>query len=142
DDLIRHVRADKPNVIHFSGHGSAKGIVLRSDDGGDTEGSGPSLHRFLDGRGGDLLVLNACYSKAQADHVAGAVNAAVGTTSAVGDEAARRFTVAFYRTLGDGLSIREAFRDGGDAVALHGLQDVFWSSGSLDRILLAPASPQ
>jgi hypothetical protein len=142
DDLLRHVRTEKPTVIHFSGHGSAKGIILRSDEGGYTEVSGQSLRRFLEGRGVDLLVLNACYTKAQADHVGAAVGAVIGTTSAVGDEAARRFTAAFYRTLGDGLSIREAFRDGGDAVALHGLQDVFWNSGNLDRILLAPANPQ
>jgi len=85
------------------------------------------------------LVLNACYTKGQADHLGGTVEAVVGTMSAVGDEAARRFTVAFYRALGDGLSIREAFRDEGDAVALHGLDDVFWSSGELDRIPLEPA---
>lgn len=136
DDLLRYVRSEQPTVIHFSGHGSSKGIVLRSDDGGYTEVSGQSLRRFLDGRGVGLLVLNACYTKVQADHVAGVVEAVVGTTDAVGDEAARRFTVAFYRGLGDGLSIKEAFRDGGDAVALHGLEDVFWSSGKLDQVPL------
>jgi hypothetical protein len=136
DDLIRHVRDVKPNVIHFSGHGSSRGIVLRSDDGGYTEVSGQSLRRFLDGRGIGLLVLNACFTKVQADHVAGVVEAVVGTTDAVGDEAARRFTVAFYRGLGNGLSIKEAFRDGGDAVALHGLEDVFLSSGKLDQVPL------
>lgn len=63
----------------------------------------------------------------------------VGTTDAVSDEAARRFTVAFYRSLGDGLSVREAFRDGGDAVALHGLIDVFHSGGDLDLTLVSEA---
>ena len=138
DDLLRYVRAAQPTIIHFSGHGSAKGIVLRTDDDGYTEVSSQNLRRFLDGRGVDLLVLNACYSKTQADDVAGAVAAVVGTTSAVGDEAARRFTVAFYRSLGEGLSIREAFRDGGDAVAFHGLKDVFWSSGNLEHVPLGP----
>ena len=66
--------------------------------------------------------------------------AIVGTTAAVEDEAARRFTAAFYRALGDGLAIAEAFRDGTDATVLHGLQDVFWSSGELDRVLLKPKS--
>lgn len=136
DDLLRHVRSEQPTVIHFSGHGSTEGIILRSDSGKSIKVTGPSLHRFLEGRGVELLVLNACYTKSQAEHVVGAARAIVGTTSAVGDEAARRFTVAFYRALGDGLSIREAFRDGGDAVALHGLEDVFWSSGELDRVLL------
>jgi hypothetical protein len=138
DDLLRYVRATQPTVIHFSGHGSTAGIVLRSDNGRYTELSGVSLSRFLKGRGVELLVLNACYTKEQGIHVADAVPAIVGTTAAVEDEAARRFTAAFYRSLGDGLSIAEAFRDGSDATILHGLQDVFWSSGQLDRVLCAP----
>jgi CHAT domain-containing protein len=137
DDLILHVRTHKPNVIHFSGHGSTTGIILRDDKGGYQAVEGATLKRFLEGRGVDLVVLNACYSKGQADTINGAVKTVVGTTDAVGDEAARRFTVAFYRSLGDGLSVRDAFRDGGDAVALHGLIDVFHSGGNLELTLVA-----
>ena len=137
DDLIRYVREDKPNVLHFSGHGAAKGIILRSDTGGDTTVSGSALERFLKGRKVELVVLNSCYSKDQADEIKGAVKAVVGTTDAVGDEAARRFTVAFYRALGDGLSVMEAFRDGSDAVQLHGLTDVFHSDGDLNLKLIS-----
>ncbi|MEN9668056.1 MAG: hypothetical protein RLZZ326_4419, partial [Planctomycetota bacterium] len=140
DDLIRHVRADKPNIIHFSGHGSTRGIILRDDTGGYQAVEGANLKRFLEGRGINLVVLNACYSKGQADTIQGAVKTVVGTTDAVGDEAARRFTVAFYRSLGDGLSVREAFRDGGDAVALHGLVDVFHCGGDLDLVMVDEAS--
>jgi CHAT domain len=129
DDLLRYVRADKPNVIHFSGHGSKAGIILRADNGTFQTVEGASLRRFLNGRGIDLVVLNACYSKGQAEDIKDAVKSIVGTTDAVGDEAARRFTVAFYRSLGNGLSVAEAFRDGGDAVELHGLSDVFHSGG-------------
>ena len=136
DDLILYVREDKPNVIHFSGHGSKKGIILRADSGGYHEVDGVSLRQFLEGRGVDLVVLNACYSRGQADTIQGAVRTVVGTTDAVGDEAARRFSVAFYRSLGNGLSVREAFRDGRDAVALHGLIDVFHSEGELDLMLV------
>jgi CHAT domain-containing protein len=138
DDLVRYVRKEGPNVIHFSGHGSTGGIILRSDAGGDHAVQGPQLKRFLRGRGVEVVVLNACYSKSQADSVRPAVRAVVGTTDAVDDEAARRFTVAFYRSLGSGLSIREAFRDGTDAVALHGLPDVFHADGDLDLVLVSP----
>jgi competence protein ComEC len=141
DDLIRFVRAEKPNVIHFSGHGSKDGIVLRDDAGGYQAVEGASLKRFLQGRGVDLVVLNACYSQGQASTIHGAVKVVVGTTDAVDDEAARRFTVAFYRSLGEGLSVREAFRDGGDAVALHGLVDVFHSEGDLNLALVRPRRP-
>jgi CHAT domain len=97
DDLIRHVRESKPNVIHFSGHASRTGIILRNDTGGYQAVPGANLKRFLEGRGVELVVLNACYSKGQAETIHGAVKTVVGTTDAVGDEAARRFTVAFSR---------------------------------------------
>jgi CHAT domain-containing protein len=136
DDLVRHVRSEKPNVLHFSGHGTAKGIILRTDTGGYQEVEGRTLERFLNGRGVELVVLNACYSKGQADTIQRAVRGVVGTTDAVADEAARRFSVAFYRSLGDGYSVRDAFRDGGDAVALHGLEDVFHAAGDLELALV------
>lgn len=136
DDLVRYVREEKPNVIHFSGHGSPNGIILRNDAGGDHTVEGHLLTRFLQGRGVQLVVLNACYSKSQADSIRRVVKTVVGTTDAVEDEAARRFTTAFYRSVGNGLSVREAFRDGTDAVALHGLSDVFHADGDLDLVLV------
>jgi hypothetical protein len=84
-------------------------------------------------------VLNACYTQAQAKLLGGAVLAVVGTTDSVGDDAARHFTVAFYRALGNGSSIREAFRDGRDAVDLNNKKDVFWSDGQLDELMVVPA---
>jgi hypothetical protein len=67
--------------------------------------------------------------------VDGCPNAVIGTTAAVGDEAARRFSTAFYRTLGDGNSVGEAFRDGGDAVEVHMLDDVFKARGNMELVL-------
>lgn len=43
DDLIRHVREHKPNVVHFSGHGSQGGVFLCDDAGGSLTVSGQSL---------------------------------------------------------------------------------------------------
>jgi CHAT domain len=139
DDLVRYVRSDRPTVVHFSGHGSGGGIILRNDEGGYTEVTGTSLQRFFLNRGVRLVVLNACYTQEQAKLLPDAVSAVVGTTDSVGDVAARRFTVAFYRALGDGYSIHDAFRDGGDAVALDNKEDVFWSDGELDQLLVIPA---
>lgn len=140
DDLIRHVREDRPNVIHFSGHGSESGIVLRTDEGGYTSVGGNSLKRFLQGRNVSLVVLNACHSKAQADSMCHAVASVIGTSDSVEDEAARRFAVAFYRSLGNGLPVGEAFRDGGDAADLHGLADVFYSAGDMNLTLVGEPS--
>jgi hypothetical protein len=136
DDLVRFVRSEQPTILHFSGHGTADGIVLRDDSGGYTRVTGANLTRLLKDRGVQLVVLNACYTKLQSKPLLRAVPAVVSTTSEVQDEAARRFAIAFYRSLGEGFSIRDAFRDGGDAVVLHDLPDVFWSSGDLDKVLV------
>jgi hypothetical protein len=66
----------------------------------------------------------------------------IGTTSQVGDEAARRFSIAFYRTLGDGHSVGDAFRDGGDTLSLHDLQDVYHLLGRSDRRLVVSHSSE
>lgn len=135
DDLVRLLRRETPSVVHFSGHGTTGGIILRTDSG-HVAVPGDALQRLFRERGVELVVLNACHSESQACALAEVVPTVVGTSAAVGDEAARRFTVAFYRTLGDGFSVKEAFRDGGDAVAIHTLDDVFIAHGDLNRILL------
>jgi CHAT domain-containing protein len=127
-------------VIHFSGHGSRSGIILRDNTGQYQPVKGAALEQFFRGRGVDLVVLNACYSKKQADIIHGAVKTVVGTIDEVEDEAARLFTVAFYRSLGNGLSVREAFRDGRDAAILHGFRDRFHSGGDLDLTLVSEAN--
>jgi hypothetical protein len=131
DDLIRHVRDVRPNVVHFSGHGDSGGILLRDESGVDVTVSGSSLERFFKDRDVELVVLNSCYSEQQAKSIRNSVKAVVATSDAVDDAAARRFTTAFYRALGNGFSIKEAFRDGGDAVDLHGLENVFICDGEL-----------
>ncbi len=136
DDLVRYIRSHRPQVVHFSGHGTGTGIRLRGEGDAEIEVSGASLRRFLANRGVELLVLNACYTADLCAEASHSVAAVVGTTAAIDDHQAQRFAVAFYCGIGEGLSIREAFRDGGDAVVLHGLNDVFWSTGQLDRALL------
>ena len=137
DDLVRSVRSEKPSIVHFSGHGTRDGIVLRSEGGPSiTEVSGQSLAQFFKGRNVKLVVLNACYSSDHAKAILTSVDAVVGTTKAVTDDAAIRFSVAFYRGLGNGLSVGEAFKDGTDAVILNGLDDVFSSAGNMDLVPL------
>lgn len=141
DDLVRYVRSEKPNVVHFSGHGTAQGIILRNDRGRYQPVSGESLQRFFADRGVELVVLNSCVSKPQAELLASSVPMVIGTSSVLDDEAARRFSAAFYRTVGGGHTVKEAFRDGRDSVALHGKDDVFLSHGDLDRRLCSESPP-
>jgi hypothetical protein len=137
DDLVKHIRTDAPDVVHFSGHGTSEGIVLRDDAGGYVIVRGKALTRLLKNRDVRLVVLNSCFSDEQAVALSEAVDTVIGTTKEVGDEAARRFSVAFYRTLGEGHQISDAFRDGGDAIDLHDLEDVYRIVGKTDVYLFS-----
>lgn len=139
DDLVRLLRKLRPAIVHFSGHGAPDGIILRNDQA-HIAVDGNALARLFRDRGVQMVVLNACFSDEQAKSLAEVVSAVIGTTAAVGDEAARRFSVAFYRTLGDGHSIADAFRDGGDAVDIHMLDDVFKARGNVDLVLCGNSS--
>jgi hypothetical protein len=133
DDLVRNVREFRPTIVHFSGHGAPEGIILRNDAGGYNLISAAALKRFFTARDIEAVVLNCCYSEAQASAIRTVVKAVVGTTQALEDEAALRFSVAFYRAIGEGYSVGEAFRDGGDAVALHSLSDCFVIYGDMEH---------
>jgi hypothetical protein len=136
DDLIDCVRTFRPSIIHFSGHGKTAGIALRDDAGGYHVVSGDSLRNFLMNRGVDVVVLNSCFSKNQADSIATAVRVVVGTEQELDDEAARRFSVAFYRSIGNGETVKDAFRDGVDAVGLYDLPNVYSIAGNSAIALL------
>jgi hypothetical protein len=87
----------------------------------------------FEGRGVKLVILSACITEAQALALKRVVPAVVGTAAELGDHAARRFSTAFYRTLGEGHSFVDAFRDGLDAVSIHGLKNVFVAYGDLEQ---------
>ncbi len=136
DDLIQHVRNSKPNVIHFSGHGETGGLVLRDESGGFREIDGQTLKSFLKDRQVELVVLNACLSKVHADEILEVVKAVIATEGLIDDDAAIRFTPAFYRALGNGLTIAEALRDGNDNIANDGLSGEFYGAGDLRLVMV------
>ena len=56
-----------------------------------------------------LVVLNACFTEAQARSISEVVNYSIGTSRGIGDKVSVTFAGAFYRALGFGKSVREAF---------------------------------
>jgi hypothetical protein len=137
DDLVAEVGRLRPTIVHFSGHGAKSGIAFRSDSGGHHIVTGEALRRFFLGRGVKLVVLNSCLSRHQADAIATAVSTVVGTDEELDDEAAGRFSVAFYRQIGNGGTIGDAFRDGRDAVGLYDLPEAYVIMGDQNVTLLA-----
>jgi hypothetical protein len=69
------------------------------------------------------VVLNACYSKPQAEGIVEVIDCAVGMSKTIGDEAAIVFAGSFYRALGFGLSVQDAFEQGRTALLLEGIPE-------------------
>jgi hypothetical protein len=120
--LLRH----KPDIVHFSGHGSSVGEIIVEDESGAAVPIPPEAlsNLFAILRGNiRCVVLNACYSEMQADLIAQHIDCVVGMTTAVRDTAAIAFSGAFYQGLGFEQSVGDAFRLGCNEVALMGLPD-------------------
>ena len=70
-----------------------------------------------------IVVLNACYSASQAEGIARVIDWVVGMKSAVGDDGARIFSVAFYQALAFDRPVQAAFDIAKAKLAALGLPD-------------------
>ena len=111
-DLQRLLLMHRPHIVHFSGHGSKRHKLIL--------GGAPGRGKTIDQQGLAqvlglynshlrLVVLNACFTVAQARAVSEVIDYAVGTGKGIGDKAGVAFAGAFYRALGFGKSVSEAF---------------------------------
>jgi CHAT domain len=111
-DLQRLLLLHRPHIVHFSGHGSKRHKLIL--------GGAPGRGKTIDQQGLAqvlalynshlrLVVLNACFTVAQARAVSEVIDYAVGTGKGIGDKAGVAFAGAFYRALGFGKSVNEAF---------------------------------
>src|SRR4051812_44708749 len=125
DDLLQALNQYRPRIVHFSGHGnSSDGIILEGANGGPKFVSGKALTQlfrsFSDAR---LVLLNSCFSQVQAKSLARICGCAIGMSRAVGDKAAIVFAASFYRAIGFGRTIREAFEQAKTALMLEGIPE-------------------
>lgn len=123
-DVRRALLEHRPQIVHFCGHGSGdQGLLLESDDGTTHMVSGAALSGLFDLFADTVqcVVLNACFSSAQADAISSHVNHVVGMRREIGDKAAIEFATGFYDALGAGESVERSFRFGCNAISLAGL---------------------
>jgi hypothetical protein len=102
----------QPTIVHFSGHGSQAGELILLENSGDSHPvAAQTLGKLFAILKDNIrcVVLNACYSEAQAQAIAQQIEAVVGMQQAIGDEAAIHFASAFYQALGYGRSVQDAF---------------------------------
>lgn len=126
DDLIQHLNAYRPTVVHFSGHGGEAGELVLMDEARRSKPVAPSaLKALFSTLKGNirLVVLNACYSKTQAVAIADVIDCVIGMNDEIGDTAAIKFAASFYRAVCFGCSVREAFEQGRVSLMLEGIPE-------------------
>lgn len=126
EDLQGIILRRKPGILHFSGHGSRKSeIVLENRTGTAQAVPSHALAKMFEILAGLVrcVVLNACYSEAQARAISQHVDCVVGMDGSIGDVAAIAFATAFYRALAHGMSIKKAFDLGCSQIALQDLKE-------------------
>jgi hypothetical protein len=117
-EVIAVLRAERPHVLHFGGHGGAGGAYrLQGEDGAPVAltrelsdqlfaaFSSPAHHLRL-------VVINACSSAPVAEAIGAHVDFTIGSTRDLADLDAIEFAETLYGALGDGESIRDAYLQG------------------------------
>ncbi len=122
-DFTRTLLREKPTIVHFSGHGSAKGIFLVNERQVSQLASTKALQNLFKILQKVLkiecLILNACFSKTQAEVVAESIPVVIGTLSKIGDKEAINFSIGFYQGIGEGLNFEDAYKLGRVQVSLN-----------------------
>ncbi|MGC1526092.1 MAG: AAA-like domain-containing protein [Phormidesmis sp.] len=111
-DMRRAILKIRPQLVHFSGHGSGKsGLILENSQGKAKLVSALALSDLfkLFADSVECVVLNACYSDIQAQAIAQHIPHTIGMNQAIGDRAAIEFAVGFYDALGEGRVVEFAF---------------------------------
>lgn len=105
---------DRARIVHFSGHGEREGLVLRDDANGELWVSGEVLARLMAifKPTVQCVVLNACYSEAQAHAIHQHVPYVIGMRDQVPDSTAIDFSTGFYQGIAAGKEIEDAFELG------------------------------
>lgn len=125
-DISQALLDIQPYIVHFSGHGTVSGALCFEDRVGEIHPIMPEALAALFEQFANYVncvLLNSCYSEAQAVAIAKHIDYVIGMNQAIGDSAAISFAVGFYQALGAGRTIEEAYRLGCVQIRLHGIPE-------------------
>ena len=130
-DIRRAIAEEKPQIVHFCGHGLEDGSLLLEDDGGhDKTVSSEGLASLFELHSDYVkcVLLNACHSAKSAEAISEYINYAIGMNQQIQDKSAIQFAQGFYDGLGYAISenqdrFQRAFQEGLVAMKLENLSE-------------------
>jgi CheY-like chemotaxis protein len=125
-DVSQALLDAQPQIVHFSGHGTAAGALCLESQAGTAQLVQPEalaalFEQFADQV--DCVLLNACYTEEQARAIARHVSFVIGMSQAISDKAAIAFATGFYQALGAGRTVEEAYGLGCALIGLHSIPE-------------------
>jgi len=126
DDLLQELNEHQPQIVHFSGHGSPTGEILLMDDNRQMIPVSTQALKALFTTMKDnirVIMLNACFSRVQAEALSEVIDCVIGMSKEIGDDAAITFAASFYRAIGFGRSVKQSFDQGNAAILLQGIPE-------------------
>ncbi|MEH1856696.1 MAG: CHAT domain-containing protein [Nostoc sp.] len=125
-DISQAIFDVEPQIVHFSGHGTSTGELCFEDLLGKYQSVQPDALAALFELVADQIncvVLNACYSEAQAKAIAEHIPFVIGMNKEIGDQAAIAFAVGFYKALAARRTIDQAYKFGCVEIRLQGIAE-------------------
>jgi hypothetical protein len=110
-DITKQLQIYRPDIVHFSGHGTSEGsFVAETQDGDPQEITSAALARLfqLCREHVRVVVLNSCES-AKAREISNCVDVVISMGEEISDSAAIAFAVGFYGSLANGMTVQKAF---------------------------------
>lgn len=125
-DLIQFINEVNPTILHFSGHGTSDGKLVFQDNNDQPKLLNMDTLIELINASSDnlrLVVLNNCYSSIISEKVIDNIEASIGMSNSIGDEAAIVFASQLYSSIGFGLSLEKAFQQAIVALKLYNISE-------------------
>lgn len=112
-DIIDQLNEYRPTILHFSGHGGAKSLVLDNKEAGQDGGTVVDFEKVAQlletiPEELDVLFLAACDTLDGAERFLSATKVAIVMADSVDDEGAAKFSEQFYRSLAGGATVQAA----------------------------------
>lgn len=114
DRLSQAMLDDSPTIVHFAGHGTEEGIVLRGEAGEPRVVAIDALAELfsLFQETIHCVVLNACLSEPQARAIREHIPHVIGMRAQIPDATAIAFSTGFYQAIAAGRDVPFAYRMG------------------------------
>ncbi len=125
-DISQAILDVEPNIVHFSGHWYETGELCFESLTGEPQPVTPQALSKLFKLCADhvtCVLLNACYSVTQAEAIAQHIPFVIGMNDSVGDDTAIAFSTGFYKALGAGKPVDNAFNWACAEIGLEGIPE-------------------